>query len=310
MQHKEITPEKAKELISYLPQRPDEYDDWIKVIAAVGNTFDEATALDILLSHFRDEEPDQHKNKLKNRLQNISIATLIYYARQHGYTGRLNGKDSCQAYKKRPKPKPRYEIKGDPPLYRSQPPQPEQRVYRMAVNKKVLNKNLSPATREPYQYYHRKDQRWLPSYTALTNNFRNTILSIDELIATIRSGYAILCSQLSDGSNRSSENFKGAELIAVDIDDGLTLDEAMTMDITHRAMLIYTTASHKPDNHRFRIIFDLPVYIKEPELYRAITNNFIQKYNADRNTKDVCRAFYTYDRATIYDMRNGAIYAG
>jgi hypothetical protein len=48
-----ITKVQAIELLSYLPARPD-YDTWIRIVSAIGNSFDEATAEDILLSHFTD----------------------------------------------------------------------------------------------------------------------------------------------------------------------------------------------------------------------------------------------------------------
>jgi hypothetical protein len=80
----EPTLEYARELLSYVPARP-QYDEWLKIISAVSNTFDEGTALRLLTSKFGDEKPNETERKIKNRLSNISFATLVYYAKRYGY---------------------------------------------------------------------------------------------------------------------------------------------------------------------------------------------------------------------------------
>lgn len=83
------TPEYAKELISYLPVRPD-YQTWIYAISAVGNTFPEDIAIDILLSHFQDERTNETTYKVVNRLKNVTFGSLVYLAKQNGYLPKIS----------------------------------------------------------------------------------------------------------------------------------------------------------------------------------------------------------------------------
>ena len=60
---KEPTPEYCRELLQYIPQRPD-YEMWMRIIAAVTHTFPESVALSLLLERFTDEQPDEHKKTI------------------------------------------------------------------------------------------------------------------------------------------------------------------------------------------------------------------------------------------------------
>lgn len=84
MNYNKITPQLAIELLGYLPQRPD-YQTWFYCISAVANHFDEETALNILLTHFHDESPNETGIKIKSKLNSIGIGTLFYYAKLNGY---------------------------------------------------------------------------------------------------------------------------------------------------------------------------------------------------------------------------------
>jgi hypothetical protein len=89
----EITPNEAIEMLSFIPSRPD-YENWIKVISAIGNHFSEHEALSILRTRFIDETSNETQRKLRNRLKNISIGTLVYYAKQNGYKSTLSAEKS------------------------------------------------------------------------------------------------------------------------------------------------------------------------------------------------------------------------
>ena len=84
MQYNDISAQQATEMLKCIPNRPD-YQNWLHIISAIGNYFDYGTALNILSSHFRDEKPNELEKKLNQRLKNISIATLIFHAKQNGY---------------------------------------------------------------------------------------------------------------------------------------------------------------------------------------------------------------------------------
>jgi hypothetical protein len=81
-------PDKAqiREMLAVIPKRPD-YHDWIKVVAAVGDALDDADAIEVLNEWSKEEQPGEYADKLRHRLSNVHIATLIHLAREHGWTG-------------------------------------------------------------------------------------------------------------------------------------------------------------------------------------------------------------------------------
>ena len=54
--------------------------------------------------------------------------------------------------------------------------------------------------------------------------------------------------------HRSTVNFLATDILSVDIDGGLTIEDALKNPIVQKyGSLLYTTVSHTPDNHRFRV---------------------------------------------------------
>jgi hypothetical protein len=350
------TPQFALELLSYLPHRPD-YDTWIKVISAIGNTFDESTSLKILLNHFRDEKQNEHSQKLQNCLTNITFGTLFFFAKQYGYSkktsviNRLYGSFARQADVKHVINK-RIILDGDPELlfrFKDQelnhkmkcliaennltfeeaskrilyenPNVEKERVYRIAVNRDVLNKNLNPVTRKPYERFDYKENCSKADYSILTNNFKNHYLTLKEIAKAIGKGYSICCSHLKENeygrTRRSNDCFDCAELFAIDIDNTIdqmdssgkriktvdpnykTIDDVLNMPETQKALLLYTTPSHTEKLHRFRLVFALPRLLINKDHYRKIVEKYIGIYGGDRQCKDSVRAFYGNSNATI-----------
>jgi 5S rRNA maturation endonuclease (ribonuclease M5) len=80
-----LSKEKAIEVLSYLPDRPD-YDTWTTAISAIGNSFNNTDALSILLRKFKDEAPNQHAYKLQKRMTNVNFGSLVYLAKSFGYS--------------------------------------------------------------------------------------------------------------------------------------------------------------------------------------------------------------------------------
>lgn len=217
------TPEYAKQLLSYLPTRPD-YKTWLFTISAIGNTFSENVAIDILLSHFRDERTNETVYKVNKRLNNVNFASLVYLAKQYGfstkrtYTNRLYGTFQHRTISKHvqkitfnddPEITFRfkdYEIEERASIYEYEsnttrvkaenkiinqfPNAERERVYRIAINDKVLNKNLNPKTKQPY-----------PNYTALTNEYKNFYMTSNEIVFSIGQGYAVCCCHLRENEN-------------------------------------------------------------------------------------------------------------
>jgi hypothetical protein len=60
--------ELCRELLQYIPQRPD-YHLWLHVVSAVGNSFDIQTAEKILLERFTDEKVNEHRKKTTNQIE-------------------------------------------------------------------------------------------------------------------------------------------------------------------------------------------------------------------------------------------------
>ena len=61
-------------------------------------------------------------------------------------------------------------------------------------------------------------------------------------------------------------NYICSDILAVDIDKGLTLDAALDSEfVKNYAAIVYTTQNHSDDFHRFRIIFELEKTITSKE---------------------------------------------
>lgn len=290
------TIEEALTLIRYLPQRPD-YDTWVKSISAIGNTFDETTSLQILLSHFRDEKPNETALKLRYRLSNVNYGTLVYYARENGFTG-FNGYNysnfkTNKRYNYSLKPK-----QEEPPKFKDEAIVNDngESCYLASINPKVINKNHSPVTGKP-----------LPDYSALTFGFRNQTITQDKFIQYIGAGYSFVCGHLKTdnkgNTHRKNSNYNNGNMFAIDIDEKLTIDEALKMDFTKKALFIYTTPSHTDKKHRFRIIFPFPGVVYGADDFKKAVSIIIKKYEgADEACKNAGRAFYGNSNAKVWDL--------
>lgn len=303
---KEPTPEYCRELLQYIPSRPD-YETWIAIIAAVGNTYSESTALDLLLSRFTDEEPNEHAHKLRSRLNSVNFGTLVYLARQNGYQGNYDGIEQAMPMP-RPTPEPDPVSFADADESSVLINDKGERVFRLAVNLSptVVNKTTD--------------------YTALTDNFLNVQLTLSDIADVVKLGHAICPAQMvenSDGTiTRNSGNFKQSELIILDMDFGkkvngenvfdtanyIPLDTFLDSPQAEPVALAYTSCSHTPEHNRYRLIIPLPYLEKNPERYQKVLKTFIDEYKADISCKDICRPFFGNTNATIYNLITGGIH--
>jgi hypothetical protein len=331
------TPEQALYLLSFLPERPD-YGTWIRCIAALGNTFDESTALALLRSRFQDEKPDEHAYHVRHRLASVGFGTLVFLAKRYGfrsaslmpapnknvcnvqsaYRGLQRCKDSPnQNPHKNTAPAfsfadadttmlqtrfcndfledlvqecglPREQVREEARAFGSHT---EERLYHIAINHSVVNKTTN--------------------YEALNARFENTMQTSYDIARAIRQGFAVCCSVLKSDANgavrRKNENWCGSELIALDIDGGMTIEECLHIPYTQNALLLYTSCSHSVEQHRFRLIFDLPYFETNVQRYAAIVARFIKLYGADEQRKDVCGVFFGNTNARIYNLRTGEV---
>ena len=297
------TPEYCRELLRYIPQRPD-YETWIACIAAAGNTFPEPVALDLLLSRFADELPNEHANKLRLRLKTVNFGTLVYLARQYGYKGKYEGIEHAP-------PTPRPTPEPDPVSFADADEssvlinEDGERVFRLAVNLSVVNKTTD--------------------FEALTNNYQNVELTLSEIADVVRLGHAICAAQMIEGENRQivrkSCNFKQSELAILDMDFGVKVNGEKVFDTANYkpleafldtpaaapVALAYTSCSHTPEWNRYRLLISLPYLETNPERYQKILKTFIEEYKADTACSGVCNVFYGNTNATIFNLVSGEV---
>lgn len=293
------TPEEARELLSYFPARPD-YDLWVRTISAIGNTFSEGDALEILLSRFADEKPGETQKKLANGMKDINYATLVYYAKKFGYDpqnatfiNRPHGVFRRKGIVKHAPEKPKIiNLSKDPCLcYRfadselrnqirtleltaglsrsdaerhilkENPDAAREREYRISINSNVLNKNLNPNTKRPHG-----------NFKALTFGFRNYFCTVDEIARNIGKGNAIVCGHLSPDFNgntrRATENHTGADIFAIDIDNKNPETGEVLTD--KEGYLSIEKALEMPDTQNALLVYTTPNHTDVWHRYRII----------------------------------------
>lgn len=127
-------------------------------------------------------------------------------------------------------------------------------------------------------------------FSLLTREFENVEITLRELADQVNLGHPF-CAQHRE--TRKSENFICSDVLAVDIDDGMRLNEALENEFVKLfGGFVYTTPSHTPDSHRFRIVFQMDRTISDPLEMRAAYQGLIRKFGGDASCKDACRPFY------------------
>ena len=114
---------------------------------------------------------------------------------------------------------------------------------------------------------------WSPAFGKNWQRKSGTIFDLKDHIS--HGGAFIPAAMVSD--HRNSAAFDHADLVVVDIDNGLTLEKFSEHSLSQLAAWVYTSASHNPkaDKHRFRVVFQLPRRINDGELYQSITSLLI-----------------------------------
>ncbi|MES0171899.1 plasmid replication protein, CyRepA1 family [Mesorhizobium sp. M0006] len=162
-------------------------------------------------------------------------------------------------------------------------PSPDGRLLKVAISTKLVDKIL-PKSRSAYA----------------TDGWENVELSTAELIAQISDGFAY-CSHF--GGSRSTANFKAADIVSVDIDQGLGIEDALGRPIVRdHAAFLYTTPSHTAEHERFRIVFVLPHTIEEADEIRAVSRSLALRLGGDIAATDACRISFGNSKAKIYHV--------
>jgi hypothetical protein len=79
-------PSKAemREMLAVIPKRPD-YPGWLKIVSAVGDALPNDDAIEVLNEWSPEEHDGEYADKLRHRLKDVTIGTLIHLAQKHGW---------------------------------------------------------------------------------------------------------------------------------------------------------------------------------------------------------------------------------
>lgn len=149
-------------------------------------------------------------------------------------------------------------------------------------------------------------------FRELAKNFRDKEGTIYDVINHVKAGHA-LCAGLLGGQWRAKSNVVGSQWVLLDVDNSgknasgekcyehqLTLDEALEHPfIKQYCGLIYTTASHKPNWHKFRLVFLLPEFVPGYEIVEVLTRYLMKHLPHDPACKDASRVFYGSTEASF-----------
>jgi hypothetical protein len=125
----------------------------------------------------------------------------------------------------------------------------------------------------------------------LVHNFVEVDITLAQLAEEIKRGHAF-CPPFKNGK-KCAKNFKVSWLLCVDIDSGMTLQEAVQSRFFQEyGGMIYTTFSHSDWLHKFRIVFVLDEPITNTTDMRHAYTGLIAQYGGDKACKDASRMFY------------------
>ena len=128
-------------------------------------------------------------------------------------------------------------------------------------------------------------------FARIVKTFQNVEVSRDELAQLINEGYAF-CAQHSDNYKKSA-NFTSSDILAVDIDDGMTVQDALANEfVRQHAAILYTTVNHSEEFQRFRIVFEVETTITSSTDMKNALRGVIKKFGGDPSCNDACRMFY------------------
>lgn len=134
------------------------------------------------------------------------------------------------------------------------------------------------------------DSSDLNSFSSLARDFENFDLNIEETASHIGLGHSF-CTQHK--GKRSRNNFIASDFVAVDIDAGMTIEQALNNPyVKQYAAILYSTWSNTPSHNRFRIIFFLEKTIQDANTMESAYTGLIRMFGGDGACKDACRIFY------------------
>ena len=128
-------------------------------------------------------------------------------------------------------------------------------------------------------------------FNLANRNFVNEDISQDELAQHINEGYSF-CSQHKNNYKKSA-NFTCSGVIAVDVDEGISLEAALNHEyVKQHCSIVYTTVNHSKEFNRFRLIFELDEPIEDAAIFKSCVAGISKKFGGDPSCTDACRMFY------------------
>lgn len=93
--------------------------------------------------------------------------------------------------------------------------------------------------------------------------------------------------------HRSIINFLATDILSVDIDGGTTIEQALSNPVVQKyCSLLYTTVSHTPDRHRFRLVFALPRTLTSALDVASASRALTRRLGGDPAATDAARMSY------------------
>ena len=173
------------------------------------------------------------------------------------------------------------------------------RKLRLAINPRLIDKNAAG------------DKR------LFVEGFENQSLSIEQLAEHIKLGHAFTAEL---NGRRKATNFGASDVVAVDIDYGMNIEQALAHPLVAAdAGLVHTTVSHTPEAPRLRIVFPLAVTITDAADMKALNRALTRRLGGDPSATDAARIFFgnrgaqTWvfpDRALSADLQRDLIAQG
>ena len=112
----------------------------------------------------------------------------------------------------------------------------EEKLYGCSIAQSIINKNQNHGN--------------------LGTSFSGRFVTINDLKECIKRGCAY--SYVFKNNHRLASNFDGTQILAADIDGGITIEAALNHPlVSQSASFIYTTVNHQPDDPHFRVVFAL-----------------------------------------------------
>lgn len=130
-------------------------------------------------------------------------------------------------------------------------------------------------------------------------------VSPKELATALSNGQTMVLGIMKDNT-RKKANMIYQEVIALDFDEGSTLEEIQKDDfIKSNASFIYTTFSHTEEKNKFRVVFILESKLTNNEQVTALYNKLFEMFpTADISCKDSSRFFFGGHKYFEVDFNN------